>query len=171
MRQPSFFKALFLLISVLFLTRCDVLRDLTTERPRGVDSKEAALRRDIVDYAQRYEGKILTPAKILLPGLIAPGLLYFVMKEYGIMLSPSSKDQSIQGRSIPVDKAMPGDLIFFRRSASEPVFHVSLVIENDGKSLWVVHSTTSRGVIQEDLLASSYWKPKIYSARDVISGR
>ncbi|MBK6950189.1 MAG: C40 family peptidase [Haliscomenobacter sp.] len=64
-----------------------------------------------------------------------------------------------------------GDLIFFRRSASEPVFHVSLVIENDGKSLWVVHSTTSRGVIQEDLLASSYWKPKIYSARDVISGR
>ncbi|MBK8880792.1 MAG: hypothetical protein IPN74_20475 [Haliscomenobacter sp.] len=51
------------MVSVLFLTRCEVLRDLTTERPRGVDSKEAALRRDIVDYAQRYEGKnTSTPA-------------------------------------------------------------------------------------------------------------
>ncbi len=172
MRQSTFFKALFLLVSVLFLTRCEVLRDLTTERPRGVDSKEAALRRDIVDFAQRYEGKkYLYAGKNPSSGFDCSGFTYFVMKEYGIMLSSSSKDQATQGRSIPVDKAMPGDLVFFRRSPSEPVFHVSLVVENDGKSLWVVHSTTSRGVIQEDLLASSYWKPKIYSARDVISGR
>ncbi len=171
MRQRTFFRALFLLVGVVGLTRCEVLRDLTTERPRGVDSKEAALRRDIVDYAQRFEGRNYLYAGKNPSGFDCSGFTYFVMKEYGVSLSPSAKDQATQGRSIPVSKAMPGDLVFFRRSASEPVFHVSLVVENDGKSLRVIHSTTSRGVIQEDLLASSYWKPKIYAARDVISAR
>lgn len=128
-----------------------------------------ALRRKITDYAQRFEGsRYLYAGKKPSTGFDCSGFTSFVMAEYGIVLSPSSREQATQGREIRVEQALPGDLIFFRRSASEPVFHVSLVIENDRESLWVIHSTTSRGVIIEDLLASSYWKPKIFSARDVI---
>jgi len=61
--------------------------------------------------------------------------------------------------------------VFFRRSASEPIFHVSMVKSNNGKNLVVIHSTTSRGVIEEDILNSTYWKQYIDSVRDVVSAK
>jgi hypothetical protein len=34
-----------------------------------------------------------------------------------------------------------------------------------------VHSTSSRGVVVENISTSKYWKPKILFARDVITGQ
>jgi hypothetical protein len=45
---------------------------------------------------------------------------------------------------------------------------VSLVVMATKDEIWVIHSTTSSGVIRENILASSYWRPKIYQIRSVI---
>lgn len=90
------------------------------------------------------------------------------MDNFDIELSRSSRAQATQGSGKPIEKVEPGDLIFFRRSKRSPVFHVAMVVSNDGKRLHVIHST-SRGVVIDDILASSYWRPKIDEGRDVIS--
>ncbi len=174
----------FLLITGLF-TRCAVIKDLTTDRPKpeagtvtapeperspvpGFD-REARLRREIINYAETLKGITYQAAgKKPETGFDCSGFTSYVMAANGLKLSASARDQAIQGKEVPLDDVRPGDLIFYKRKPQDPIFHVSLVIENTRDVLWVIHSTTSRGVIVENVLASSYWKPYIYMARDVI---
>lgn len=158
-------------IAVLLISGCNFIRDLTTEPATAESSKEMSLRRDIASYAQKYKGTRYTPAgKNPSSGFDCSGFTSYVMQRFDIRLSPSSREQARQGRTKRLEEARPGDLIFFRRSASEPVFHVALVISSERQSIKVIHSTTSRGVVVDDLLSSSYWKPKIDTVRDVVTG-
>lgn len=178
----------FLLLLVWLAIRCDVLRDLTTDRakppattepnnnygpvPPSASSAEMRLRKNIVDFAQTKIGTTYKHAgKTPETGFDCSGFTSYVMNKHGIKISPSSRDQALQGRAIDVTAVKPGDLIFFRRGPSEPIFHVSLVVSNDGKDVRVVHSTTSRGVIVDNITASKYWKPYIDSAKDVVAKR
>lgn len=95
------------------------------------------------------------------------GFTQFVFKKsINVNLAPSSKLQSKQGVSIKKKDALPGDLIFFKRSGK--VNHVGLIYKVDKSSLWVIHSTSSKGVILEDLNKSAYWKNKISSIKRVF---
>jgi len=51
------------------------------------------------------------------------------------------------------------------------VFHVSLVSRVKSDEIWVVHSTTSRGVIEENIMASRYWRPLIHKTVSLNSYR
>ncbi|MCO6476096.1 MAG: C40 family peptidase [Phaeodactylibacter sp.] len=95
------------------------------------------------------------------------GFTSYVMKEFDVPLSRSSRYQAKEGRKIRVEDARPGDLIFFKRSPAGPVFHVAMVVRNSREGIEVIHST-SRGVVIDNISRSSYWEPKIYSARDVL---
>lgn len=158
----------------ILISGCNFLRNLTSE-PEVPDSDTGnmySLRRNIADYARKYEGtRYLYAGKSPQTGFDCSGFTSYVMKKYGIELSPSSRDQARQGRPKPVQEARPGDLVFFRRSPAEPVFHVALVVANDRSGIHVIHSTTSRGVVSDNIMESAYWKPKIYSVRDVLGGR
>jgi hypothetical protein len=181
-------RLLFLMLLAFIAVRCELLRDLTTDRPKdpgetptsgnygpvppSTSSKEMLLRKDIVSFAQTQIGKTYQYAgKTPETGFDCSGFTSFVMSKYGIKISASSRDQALQGKSIQVNSVKPGDLIFYRRSASEPIFHVSLVVSNEGGDIRVVHSTTSRGVIVDNITASKYWRPYIDSARDVVVKR
>lgn len=133
-------------------------------------SFEANLRRNITDYARNFIGTKYTSAgKQPSTGFDCSGFTNFVLSAYGFPLAASARQQAQQGREIPLALVQPGDLIFYQRNAKDGIFHVSVVVENTGKEIRVIHSTTSRGVIVEDILASTYWKPFIFSARDVLS--
>jgi cell wall-associated NlpC family hydrolase len=133
-------------------------------------SKEMTFRKDIVAYAAKYKGSDYKPAgKKPDTGFDCSGFTSYVFDHFDISLSPAAREQVKQGKSKSIKDAEPGDLVFFRRSNKEPIFHVSLVKSNNGKSLVVIHSTTSRGVIEEDILNSTYWKQYIDSVRDVVS--
>jgi cell wall-associated NlpC family hydrolase len=139
------------------------------ERP-ATSGREEQTRHDVVQYARQYEGKPYRAAgKKPSTGFDCSGFTSYVMSNFKVALSASARDQVRQGREKPVSQARPGDLVFFRRGASEPVFHVALVVSNNGRNLRVIHSTTSRGVVVDDILHSAYWKPKIYAVRDVLT--
>ena len=53
-------------------------------------------------------------------------------------------------------------------SAATKALELILDLQQQGESLRVIHSTTSRGVIIEDVNQSSYWKPKLSTARRVL---
>jgi cell wall-associated NlpC family hydrolase len=164
------------LLLPLGLTQCNVVKDpsvlarpVPVRTPAKVGGKEEGLRRDIVDYARRFEGKnYLAGGKNPQTGFDCSGFTSYVMKNFKIMLSASARDQVNQGRSTAVTSARPGDLVFFRRGPGQPIFHVALVVANTGKTLSVIHSTSSRGVVVDDIMKSAYWKPKIDSVREVV---
>lgn len=133
--------------------------------------KEQAFREDIIDYAKQFQGtNYLYAGREPRKGFDCSGFTYFVMDKFDISLSPSSRAQENQGKSIKVSKVQPGDLIFYRRSRGTNVFHVSLVVANDPDGIKVIHST-SRGVVIDNISKSSYWEPKISTARDIVSSK
>lgn len=186
----NYLKNAALILLVAFITvKCDVLDELTREPlPRAGTSRptpesteplpevkpsareDASFRNDIVTYAKKFKGTKYKYAGVSpKTGFDCSGFTHYVMDNFDIQLSRSSRAQAAQGTSKSVKDVEPGDLIFFRRSKKDPIFHVAMVVANDGRSLYVIHST-SRGVVIDDILASSYWRPKIDSGRDVVSG-
>jgi len=88
------------------------------------------------------------------------GMISYVYKQSGIQVAGSASHLYQSGRSISLQEVQPGDLVFYKRGRE--IFHVSLISRVKRGEIWVIHSTTSRGVIEEDILSSSYWKPLIY---------
>ena len=131
-------------------------------------SKEDLLRDDVLHFAKKHVGAKYQYGGKDPNGFDCSGFTYFVMKEFDIQLERTSRSQEKAGRSIRLNEVRPADLVFFRRSPASSVFHVALVMSNDRKGLQVIHST-SRGVVIENISDSSYWKPKLSSARTVIS--
>lgn len=131
-------------------------------------SDEEKLRKDIVDYAHDYLGTEYVYGGKTPDGFDCSGFTCHVMKKYDVKLPPVSASQAKEGKKVKVKNAQPGDLVFFRKTPAGKVFHVALVVDNDGKEgLKVIHST-SRGVVVDNISKSDYWRPKISIVRDVL---
>ncbi|MBK9107011.1 MAG: C40 family peptidase [Saprospiraceae bacterium] len=92
-------------------------------------------------------------------GFDCSGLVQFLFSKTGLSIGPSSRDQINKGTEIDLDAAKPGDLIFF--GTKNQVSHVGLICSNKKNELYIIHSTSSKGVIHENILASDYWLRKI----------
>ncbi len=149
---------------VLFFPSCEFLKD-----SGHVDKSNAALRNNLVKKGKKQVGtKYKYAGKQPRTGFDCSGFTSYVYKEHELSLSPSSKTQGKQGAKIPLKQAQPGDLVFFSRNR-RTIFHVAMVVSNNSEGITVVHSTSSKGVIIQNISKSKYWKPKILFARDIIS--
>lgn len=169
---------LFILFIAFTYSKCasiQYIKDSTAARigivkpKESKEDKETRFRKDVTIFAKDYVGtKYKYAGRSPRTGFDCSGFTMYVLDHFGMKLSSSSSAQEAQGKKIEVKNTKPGDLIFFRRSKKGRVFHVAMVVSNDKDGLKVVHST-SRGVVVDNLYASKYWKPKISTARDVIS--
>lgn len=87
------------------------------------------------------------------------GLVHYTYSRQGIDVPSSSRQLAKLGKGIKVAEAKPGDLVFFKKNGR--IFHVSIITQSKPGQLWVVHSTSSKGVIEQDILASPYWRTKL----------
>lgn len=161
-----------LVIAVFTMPSCELLQGLAIDT-KNVDTKaddaEMQLRVNIVDYGKRYVGtKYKYAGKQPQTGFDCSGFTSYVFKEYDINLSSSSSYQSQQGQKVALNNVKPGDLVFFSRDG-KTIMHVALVVDNNSDGIFVVHSTSSKGVIIQNITQSNYWKPKILFAKDVIN--
>jgi cell wall-associated NlpC family hydrolase len=92
-------------------------------------------------------------------GFDCSGFVTFVLNYFDIKTKRSAAEQFTEGTSVPVEMARPGDLVFFGGKSN--ISHVAMVVSNDEKGLVVVHSTSSKGVTQENITESKYWKGKL----------
>ena len=83
----------------------------------------------------------------------------YVLNYFDLKTKRTAAEQYHAGTPVAVQDARPGDLVFFGGKSN--VSHVAMVISNDEKGLVVVHSTNTRGVTQENITESKYWKPKL----------
>ena len=172
-------KPILLLIPLAFLmASCSSLQPLTDvisssdfpkKEQKKVEPRTSAtksFRKNIVKYADDYIGAKYKYAARGPKQFDCSGFTHYVFKKFDIDLTPVSRSQAVTGKKVSIKNAQSGDLIFFGNSGK--VSHVALIVSNDNNGLKVIHSTSSKGVIVQDVLASSYWKPKIMFVRDVI---
>ena len=100
-------------------------------------------------------------------GFDCSGLVYHVAKSQEIELPRSSSSMAGLGNHIPWKKAEPGDLIFF--GDSNRINHVGIVEKNKGNEMWIIHSSSSNGVLREDILESDYWMRRVLFAIDITT--
>jgi cell wall-associated NlpC family hydrolase len=165
------FRLLLTVVALLSITACSTLKSTKSTSKSGTSASSSSLkmRSDVTDYARKFVGTHYKYAgQSPGTGFDCSGFTSYVMKGFGVTISPASAAQSTTGRKVALDRVLPGDLLFFGESASK-IQHVALVLKRDNSGITCVHSTTSRGVIVENVSTSTYWKPKILFARDVLA--
>jgi NlpC/P60 family len=95
------------------------------------------------------------------------GFTSYIFNEFGAKMHPLAATQSQEGFSTDLQAVRAGDLVFFGKGSN--ISHVAMVVRRDQEGITVVHCTTSRGVIVENINKSHYWSPKIRLARNVIN--
>ena len=170
------FNQILVFISMAFLlSSCGVLKSFQYKDSNKKDdtSVDAAVdatmvtRTSVTEYSKQYVGVKYKYAGKDPKGFDCSGFTSYVLQSEGINISSSSKVQATEGKPVPLNKVKPGDLIFFGKHGK--VTHVGLVVSNTAEGITVIHSTSSKGVMVQNVSQSSYWEPKIMFARDVIS--
>lgn len=127
--------------------------------------REISIKKSMLDTARTFLGTRYrygsSDPKL---GFDCSGLLYHVGKLNQIQLPRSSALLAKSAPHIPWKKARPGDLVFFGDRGR--IHHVGIVSRTRPKELWVIHSTNQRGVIDENVLESSYWNKRLLFAID-----
>lgn len=166
MPKNAIFFGLLWLTLTLSVSSCTFVQPL--ESNGNTNSSLASEREQVTDYAQKFQGTKYKYAGRSPKGFDCSGFTHYVMDEIGVSLTPVSRVQENEGRPVELQNVQPGDLIFFRKTKNGDVFHVALVLSNKPDGIYVIHATSSRGVVIDNITTNSYWKEKYQTARDVI---
>lgn len=94
------------------------------------------------------------------------GLIYSIYSKYSISLPRSTYEMVNAGTAVEKSDLQPGDLVFFKNR--NKVDHVAIVSRVSRNKTWLIHSTTSQGVIETPLEDSVYWRPRVVTYRSII---
>jgi cell wall-associated NlpC family hydrolase len=143
-------------------TKTFKLSELATEERRKYVAYFAESHTDL-GYNYRYGGTSVEK------GIDCSGFTKYVLGYFDYKASRTSNEQYENGEKIPVSSAKAGDLVFF--GSKKYINHVAVVVSNDEKGLFIVHSC-NRGIIKENVYESSYWKGKLRDmAVNIIDGQ
>lgn len=157
---------LFVGIILSLLSACSTSKTIV-ERPSARKSERKSIRTEIVETAEKYIGVPYQYGGKSAKGFDCSGFISKVFSQHQISIIGSSTSQSQLGKAKNPKMAKPGDLVFFKKNRK--INHVALVVGNNDDKLWVIHSTSSRGVIKESILESSYWSRKDYFVKDILN--
>ncbi len=107
-------------------------------------NQQASRRNQIVNFALKYVGNpYVWGGTSLTNGADCSGFVQSVLKNYGISLPRTSREQAKVGRAINSSQMRPGDLIFYANS-SGTINHVAMYIGNGQ----IVHAASRRSGIR-----------------------
>jgi len=153
---------------VIFSCNNSSYTSVYTSSTYKTDTNISEERLDLLQFAVKFNGIKYKYASVdPKQGFDCSGFTHFVYNNTMEKKLPRvSRDQAKTGKRVSMEDAQPGDLLFYAREGR--VFHVSLITNVGFEKIEVIHSTTSRGVIRENILKSSYWYPKISHIQNVI---
>ena len=160
---------IFSILVLTFFNSCQSTRSVSSNNNNKKVSAETTLRQGLVKDAEKYKGIKYKYAGKDPKGFDCSGFTYYVCSKHNIKLSGSSTNQSKQGIEIPISKVKPGDLLFFGRNGRNgKIQHVGIVYKNTSEGLFMIHSSSKRGIVIDNVSTSKYWKPKLLFARTVL---
>jgi len=125
-------------------------------------------RTKIVSTAKKYIGKSYSyGGKKPSTGFDCSGFTSHVYKNNGVNVNGPSYQQAKQGKRKSMKELQKGDLVFFGKN--NKVSHVAIVADVNLNKIKVIHSTSSRGVVIDDISSSDYWQKRYLFGRDVLN--
>ena len=90
----------------------------------------------------------------------------YIFGKHDIQVARSSAEIAREVEKIPIEDTRPGDLLFFkgRDINSSRIGHVALVVENNGRGVFMMHASR-QGIVLEE------YKQPYYTRRFVHAGR
>ena len=130
------------LLSSNFISKANFLDDTSKSKSNIWNSDTDVPREDsylklannIQRYAKKFIGIHYKRGGKTAKGFDCSGFVGFVFKKFGMKLGDCSTEMSKLGYNIELSTALPGDLIFFRRSKNpkSSISHVGIVVEDFG---------------------------------------
>lgn len=90
-------------------------------------------------------------------GMDCSGFICSVYRDLNKNVPHSSTSLSQIGEKIPADLLEPGDLLFFKGRSANSVGHVAMVSKIKDGLVYMIHASTSKGVIEEILQHNDYF--------------
>ena len=146
----------FVAIAVL-ATSCGVFKSEKKIKPRD----------GVVLYAKEYMG---TPYRLggnNSRGIDCSGLIHNAFKKQGIRVSRTVDLLPKEGKRISIDRAKPGDILFFRTSKKRKLTHAGIVVGHKRNVPLFIHASSSRGVIISSM-NEGYWNKAYAQTRRLI---
>jgi cell wall-associated NlpC family hydrolase len=140
-----------LIISVLLLSSCGA-------------AKKARIREEkvnkVIRTARTYTGTPYKWGGTTRSGMDCSGLLINSFSSIDYSIPRTSKAQSEIGKKVKIGDLQPGDLVFFATGKKKrKITHVGLVTALKGKkSVWFIHSSSSLGVVENNIYQEYYFK-------------
>ncbi|WP_299826384.1 NlpC/P60 family protein [uncultured Pontibacter sp.] len=116
--------------------------------------------RELVETVAKWIGTPYSYGRSSKKGTDCSGFVSAIYRDvYGVDLRRSSHSMFQEVQRIKKDSLQTGDLVFFRRSPKQPVFHVGIYLKNNK----FIHSATSGGVMVSSL-KEPYYRNYYYAA-------
>ena len=118
----------------------------------------------ILKTAAQYKGVPYVFGGTTPKGFDCSGYVQYVFARNGVHLTRTADTQALEGKFVSKKNLKPGDLVFF--TTYEPgASHVGIYAGNN--LFW--NATSSRGIMLSNL-NDSYWGPRYYTARRILTG-
>jgi len=121
----------------------------------------------ITQFAKKLKGTNYKYGGYGRNGFDCSGLTFYVFSHFGIKMERSSGSQARQGKKKSLKNLEPADLLFFGNKGE--VNHVGIVLKVTKDELFMIHSSSSKGVIIENVYLSSYWKNRLLFAKEILN--
>lgn len=154
----------YLLLLLPLLFSCHASRQAANHTAAPTPSRKA-----VVTFAEKqlnipykYAGN--TPKE----GFDCSGLVCYVYGHFGMKLPRTSAAQAHYGRSIPLKRARPGDLIFFtgKNAKSGKVGHVGIITRAAGPDTEFIHAAPNGVVLTA--LSAEYFRRRFLKVTSVL---
>ncbi|RAU84045.1 C40 family peptidase [Pontibacter arcticus] len=121
---------------------------------------ETSQNKSLVKTAAKWIGTPYRYGSSSKRGTDCSGFVTSIYREvYGIDLSRSSRSMFDDVERIKKDSMRTGDLVFFKRSPKQPIFHVGIYLKENK----FIHSATNGGVMVSSL-REPYYRKNFYAA-------
>ena len=127
-----------------------------TSTKSGIPSGE--IRKSMVEYAAQFIGNpYVWGGTSLTEGADCSGFVQSIYKQYGYDIPRVACDQAEYGIKIPVEDALPGDLIFYAKNG---YIHHVVMYAGGGKTIEAM--STNMGIVQADVRTdSAVWATRV----------
>jgi len=170
MMKPLFLTVFFLLTAGLFAAPLESGYARAPAATASQAEKEQAYidaRNKVINAAVKYENVPYRYGGMTKSGLDCSGFVYVSFKDaLGVSTPRSSTSLYTWTEKIPLDKAQPGDLLFFKTTGGNSISHVGIYLGN-GHFIHAASSGPATGVIYSTL-NEQYWSRSYAAAGRVF---
>jgi cell wall-associated NlpC family hydrolase len=127
------------------------------QSPSGLLGKEKAVA--MIEFAQGFVGTPYVWAGEAPGGFDCSGFTSYVFSQQGKKIPRVSRDQYASSVKVEAADACIGDLVFFGQEGV--VSHVGILVNEPGKPKRMIHSSSSKGVMFQDIDNSKYYATRV----------